>query len=87
MLSRFNRKWRWGEKEKGGGGGGGGKSKSETYLSEFCAHQDEEAEGQELAGRLHGSHPGLGTSHTDHRPGESPRADRCLLGPLLLLLI
>lgn len=40
----------------GGGGAGGGNgvlNKRETYLSEFCAHEDEENQSQELARRLH----------------------------------
>lgn len=78
-LSRFSRKWRWGEKGGDGLGWGGGlrrRSKSETYLSEFCAHQDEKEEGQELACRLHVSHPALGTLHAD-RLRSSRRASLC----------
>lgn len=37
----------------GGGGGNGVLNKRETYLSEFCAHEDEENQSQELARRLH----------------------------------
>lgn len=54
----------------------GRRSKSETYLSEFCAHQDEKEEGQELACRLHVSHPALGTLHAD-RLRSSRRASLC----------
>lgn len=54
LLSRFSRKWRWGEKrEREREDWGMGKRKSWTYLGEFCAHEDEEAEGQQLACRSH----------------------------------
>lgn len=86
VLSRFSRKWRWGERERRRGSG---ERKRWTYLGEFCAHQDEEAEGQQLACRLHLSHPVLGTSHTDHLRASLPCAvpePGCLLTPLFLLI-
>lgn len=86
VLSRFGRKWRWGERERRRGSG---ERKRWTYLGEFCAHQDEEAEGQQLACRLHLSHPVLGTSHTDHLRASLPCAvpePGCLLTPLFLLI-
>lgn len=72
-LSRFNRKWRWGERM---GGGGCRKSKRGTYLSEFCAHQDEEEEGEELACRLHVSRAALSTLHADRRSAALRRSPR-----------
>ena len=63
--------------EKGWGVGGGcRKSKRGTYLSEFCAHQDEEEEGEELACRLHVSRAALSTLHADRRSAALRRSPR-----------
>ena len=63
-------------RKDGGWGGGGRKSKRGTYLSEFCAHQDEEEEGEELACRLHVSRAALSTLHADRRSAALRRSPR-----------